>query len=240
LTPADIVRRFDTNLLERALTDDELVRGCHRAVELGLASVVCRPTRVAVAARAVEGSDVSVCTTLNVRDDVWFDASPWDITMAADQAVQDGARDLALFLARTQLQHAQRDALAERILAVVASAAASGGVARIILLTSDMTPEQVSTGCRLSASCGADIVQGGAVTTGDRASMSQVALMRRELGPHVLLRWTTPVRTLDRFLVARAEGVDRFWGDVEKVLDQARERQSWGELIQVPLVGVDY
>jgi hypothetical protein len=65
-------------------------------------------------------------------------------------------------------------------------------------------------------------------------------LMRRELGSAVLLKWASEVRSLDWFLVACAEGVDRFSGDVDAVLDQARARQSWGEKIQVPLVGVDY
>jgi hypothetical protein len=34
--------------------------------------------------------------------------------------------------------------------------------------------------------------------------------------------------------------VDRFWGGVDYVLEQARDRQSWGEQIRVPLPGVDY
>ena len=70
--------------------------------------------------------------------------------------------------------------------------------------------------------------------------MSQLSLMRRALGSEVLLKWMRQIRSLDQFLVARAEGVDRFWGDVEAVLEQARERESWGEPIRVPLVGVDY
>jgi hypothetical protein len=56
----------------------------------------------------------------------------------------------------------------------------------------------------------------------------------------VLLKWMAPVRSLDWFLVARAEGVDRFWGGVDYVLEQARDRQSWGEQIRVPRPGVDY
>jgi deoxyribose-phosphate aldolase len=240
LSPSEIARRFDGNLLDPTLSDDDLIRGCHHAVELGLASVICRPARAAVAASAVEGSDVPVCTGLNVRDDAWFDASPLDITIAADEAVQDGVRDLALFVAPTQLEPDRHEALSERVLAVVASAAACGGAARVVLMTSGMTPKQISDGCRISVRCGAHMVQGGCATTGDRASLSQIAVMREELGGAALLKWMAPVRSLDWFLVARAEGVDRFWGDVDKVLDQARERQSWGERIRVPLVGVDY
>ena len=75
LSVAGIARRFDADLLDHALSDDDLADQCQRAVALGLASVVCRPYRVAVAARAVEGSDVAVCTGLNVLYDAWSDPS---------------------------------------------------------------------------------------------------------------------------------------------------------------------
>jgi hypothetical protein len=70
------------------------------------------------------------------------------------------------------------------------------------------------------------MVQGGSAITDDRASLWQVGLMRLELGPTVLLKWASHVRSLDWLLVACAEGVDRFWGDVDAVLDSHRARQS--------------
>lgn len=240
LSRTDIAPRFDSNLLDRALSDEQLVAGCHRAIELGLAAVVCRPERVAVAARATEGSDVAVCTGLNVRDDTRLDASLSDITEAADRAVADGVRDLTLLVAGAQVQDGSTDRLGDQISVIAAAAASGGGKARVILMTSGMTSDQISAGCRLSVARGADIVQGGSLTTGDRASMSQLSLMRRELGSEVLLKWMRQIRSLDQLLVARAEGVDRFWGDVEAVLEQVRERESRGERIRVPLVGVDY
>ena len=240
VSSTDIARRFDSNLLDRALSDEPLVAGCHRAIELGLAAVVCRPERVATAARATEGSDVAVCTGLNVRDDTRLDVSLPDITDAADRAVADGVRDLTLLVAAAQLQEGNVDLLAAQISVIAASAARGGGKARVILMTSGMTSDQITAGCRLSVACGADMVQGGVLQTGDRASMSQLTLMRRELGSEVLLKWMRQIRNLDEFLIARAEGVDRFWGEVEAVLEQARERESWGEQIRVPLVGVDY
>ena len=240
LSSTDIARRFDSNLLDRALSDEQLVAGCHRAIELGLAAVVCRPDRVATAARATEGSDVAVCTGLNVRDDVRLDVSLPDVADAADRAVADGVRDLTLLVAAAQLQDGNADLLAAQISVIATAAARAGGKGRVILMTSGMTADQLRAGCRLSVASGAGIVQGGSLTPGDRASMSQLSLMRRELGSEVLLKWMRQIRSLDQFLVARAEGVDRFWGDVEAVLEQARERESWGERIRVPLVGVDY
>jgi deoxyribose-phosphate aldolase len=240
LSLADITARFESNLLDPALSDTELTDGCHQAIDLGLATVLCRRSRVAVAAQALAGSGIPVGTALNVDDGAWVDASPAALTVAADLVVEAGATDLALLVASAQLRPDGRSALRERIMSVVVSAAACDGTARIVLMTSDLGPEQIRIACQVSAECGVEMVQGGAAITDDRASLWQVALMRRELGPTVLLKWASHVRSLDWFLVACAEGVNRFWGNVDAVLDQARARQSWGETVQVPLVGVDY
>ena len=148
LSVAGIARRFDADLLDLALSDADVVDQCQRAVELGLASVVCRPNRVAVAARAVEGSDVVVCTGLNVQYDAWSDPSLPELARATDQAVEDGARDLTLFMARSQLQPENVDRLTAQLTHVVASAAACGGLARVVLMTSGMTGEELRDGCR--------------------------------------------------------------------------------------------
>ena len=129
LSSTDIARRFDSNLLDPTLSDEQLIAGCHRAIELGLAAVVCRPERVATAARATEGSDVAVCTGLNVRDDTRLDVSLPDLTEAADRAVADGVRDLTLLVAAAQLQDGNADVLAEQISVIAASAARRGGKA---------------------------------------------------------------------------------------------------------------
>ena len=110
-----------------------------------------------------------------------------------DQAVEDGARDLTLFMARSQLQPENVDRLTAQLTHVVASAAACGGLARVVLMTSGMTGEEIRNGCRLAVSCGVDMVQGGAAMTGDRASLSKLTQMRRELGAGVLLKWMAPV-----------------------------------------------
>lgn len=54
-----------------------------------------------------------------------------------------------------------------------------------------------------------------------------------------MLKGTSPARSLDRLLIGRAEGVDRFNADVETVLAEARRRSN-SDQICVPLSGVDF
>jgi deoxyribose-phosphate aldolase len=82
LSLADITARFESNLLDPALSDTELTDGCHQAIDLGLATMLCRRSRVAVAAQALAGSGIPVGTALNVDDGAWVDASPAALTVA--------------------------------------------------------------------------------------------------------------------------------------------------------------
>ena len=183
---------------------------------------------------------MAVCTALNVQYDAWFDPSLPKLARATDQAVEDGARDLTLFMARSQLQPENVDRLTAQLTHVVASAAACGGLARVVLMTSGMTGEEFRDGCRLAVGCGVDMVQGGAATTGDRASLSQFTQMRRELGAGVLLKWMAPVRSLDWFLVARP----RAWTGSGAAWTTSWSRPGTGSRgasrSVVPRPGVDY
>ena len=80
----------------------------------------------------------------------------------------------------------------------------------------------------------------GSLLVHDRGrGLSPVPVRRLELAPEVMLKGTSPARSLDRLLIGRAEGVDRFNADVETVLAEARRRSN-SDQICVPLSGVDF
>jgi hypothetical protein len=63
--------------------------------------------------------------------------------------------------------------------------------------------------------------------------------MRAALPDEVTLKWTFPVRSLDCMMICLAEGVDRFNGDPESILEEAARRVARYPLV-VPLRGLDY
>ncbi len=73
----------------------------------------------------------------------------------------------------------------------------------------------------------------------DRATLSQVSVIRRAVGPQVRLKWSTPIQDLDRLLIAHAEGADRFHADAATILAEARRRAGVMG-VRVPVPGVDY
>jgi hypothetical protein len=63
--------------------------------------------------------------------------------------------------------------------------------------------------------------------------------MRAALPDEIRLKWTFPIRSLDSMTICIAEGVDRFNGDPESILNNAAQRTASGPLI-VPDRETDY
>ena len=81
-------------------------------------------------------------------------------------------------------------------------------------------------------------MQGGSFH-GDRATVTQIEVMRDALQGGVLLKWTQPVRSVEMMLVAMALGVDRFNGNIPDLLSSAKLSSATAPLM-LPIYGVDF
>jgi len=239
LTVANIAAMIECSVYSPDLSRDDVARASSVAAVSGLAAVVCRPYRVAVAADAVSGSPVRIATALAGHIPTGPGVCLRRLQLEAEQALQDGARELALLATAARLPPAERRVLVAEIAAVGDLARSVGGLVRVALDTAALTTQELITGCRVVVDAGAGMVQAGTFYEHGRARLSQVQLIRREIGPQVVLKWTAPVRGLDVLLLAKAEGVDRFNADATVILAQAEDLERWGE-IRVPVPGVDY
>lgn len=136
-------------------------------------------------------------------------------------------------------RHSDRRDLASAIAAVAALTHAHGALTKVVLPATALTTRQLTTLCKIGVDSGATMLQGGTWLEDDRASFTQMARIRPAIGEHVLLKWTAPIRSLDRLLLACAEGVDRFNADTTTILTQAHERAKTCE-IRIPEPGYDY
>lgn len=238
LSVADVAARLEMRLHEVPGGSPVIPERCARAVEAGLAAVLCRPDQLVEVAPHLAGSAVVVTTALDFDHPEGVGLSHAAVVSRARRLADLGARDIAVVCSAASGTGEQAPAFAARVEALAETMAAYAGHARILLDTSGMDDAQVQEACRTSRDAGAWLVRGG-TWRGDRSGLGHVVLMREALGPEVLLKWTHPMRTLDILLVAMGEGVDRFNGDVEELLGEAAKRIQWAPL-RVPLVGVDF
>lgn len=61
---AQIARMIDHTILKAEATEKEVLNLCKEAIEHNFASVCINPSMVSLAATALEGTDVKVCTVI--------------------------------------------------------------------------------------------------------------------------------------------------------------------------------
>jgi deoxyribose-phosphate aldolase len=128
--------------------------------------------------------------------------------------------------------------VAADIRAVVEVAATAGALVKVIFENTHLTDDEKVIACRLTEDAGADFVKTSTGFAASGATMEDLALMRRSVGPAMQVKAAGGVRTLDTLLAMVAIGVSRFGATVTvAMLADAKESAGRGEL-RVPSVSV--
>lgn len=217
-----------------------LLRACAQAAGTGANAVLCRPHHVREAARALRGTRVRVGTAVRVYGPVGVDTTADETVGQAVKACAHGAGQLAFPVTQDRLTRSRRGELFDEIRAVAGVAQKAGAEFKVVFQALPYAERTLGDLLECAVGAGADVVQAGLWFDDDRAPLQLVLLMRKLLGPDVTLKWSNPVRSLDRLLLAHAEGVDRFNADAVAIRAEAEDRDGFGGGIRVPTPGEDY
>lgn len=188
-----IARLIDHTLLRPDATHDQIAQLCFEARKYGFASVCINPAHVRLAAQLLKGSDVKVCTVIGFP----LGATPPDVkAFEAQQAIRDGASEIDMVINIGALKSRDYERVARDIVAVVRTCHASGALVKVILETALLTAEEKVAGCLLAKECGADFVKTSTGFGPGGATVADVALMRRVVGPGMGVKAAGGVKTL--------------------------------------------
>lgn len=239
LTIAEFASRLDHRLYDPDLQRADLAAGCRYALEHGLAAVICRPEHVPLVARHLEGTRVGIVTALAFEDGNGPGVSdPDDLMTEACRLIEQGATELAVVASAAEFEETQRRSFEEGLTRLLTLQDIERLRVRVHLDAKGFTDEELQLAARSCSEAGVWMVQAGSWAN-PRAAFRSLLLIRATVGPNVLLKWTTPVPSIHVMLLAIAEGVDRFNGDVEELLRKFTREASHGP-VSVPLKGVDY
>jgi deoxyribose-phosphate aldolase len=206
LTYEQVAKTIDHSLLRPEL-DLELVReGVELARRYGVMSATVRPADVAFAAELLEGSDVFVSTVVGFPHGSSTTATK---VFEAERALAEGARELDMVLNIGRLRSGRADEVREDVAAVVAAAQAQGAIVKVIFENAYLDDAQKELACRLSEEAGAAFVKTSTGFAPGGATIDDLKLMRRCVGPQVQVKAAGGVRTLDALLEVMAVGVTR-------------------------------
>lgn len=204
--PDDIAGYIDHTLLKPEATPQQIAQLCAEAAQHRFASVCVNPGFVPLCAELLRGEQAAVCTVIGFPLGATTTQTKVFETI---EAVGNGAREVDMVIAIGRLKAGEHAAVAEDIRAVAEAAHAGGALLKVIIETALLTDEEKVAACLLAAGAGADFVKTSTGFSGGGASVADIALMRRAVGPELGVKASGGVRTLADARALIAAGATR-------------------------------
>src|SRR5512145_1829327 len=191
---SNLAKYIDHTLLKPDATQDQVAQLCFEARKHGFASVCVNPTWVELCAQLLKGSPVKVCTVIGFP----LGATPAEVKAFETQVSLDhGATEIDMVINVGALKARDLEMVARDIRGVVTIAHRVSVIVKVIIETVLLTDEEKTIACLLSKEAGADFVKTSTGFAGGGATVHDVALMRRAVGPQMGVKASGGVRTYE-------------------------------------------
>jgi deoxyribose-phosphate aldolase len=195
--PADLnlASMIDHTLLKPDATPDQIAQLCFEARKYGFASVCVNPGHVRLCADLLRGSNVKVCTVIGFPLGA---TSPEAKVYETETALRDGATEIDMVINIGALKGGDYTWVARDIRSVAETTHSGGAILKVIIETSLLTDEEKVKACLLAKEAGADFVKTSTGFAGGGATVEDVALMRRVVGPGMGVKASGGVHTFEQ------------------------------------------
>lgn len=224
-TKAQFAKTIDHTLLRPTCTRDEVLRLCDDSLARHFASVCILPCWVGTAARALSGSDVKVCTVVgfpfgaNTRLSKVFETK---------NAIANGAREIDAVLSLARFKSGDYEAVQEDLRGMVDACRTHDAGLKIIIETCDLSDAEKERASRMVRDAGADFVKTSTGTAGGGATVDDIRLIRRALGPSsVGIKASGGIKTVEIALQMLDAGASRLGTSSGAALYDAYEPRDY-------------
>jgi deoxyribose-phosphate aldolase len=191
---ANLAKMIDHTLLKPDATPEQIAQLCFEARKYEFASVCVNPSWVKLCAQLLQGSPAKVCTVIGFP----LGATASEVKVfEAENAINQGATEIDMVINIGALKARELEFVAQDIRGVVSTAHARGMIVKVILETVLLTDEEKTIACLLSKEAGADFVKTSTGFAGGGATVHDVELMRRVVGPEIGVKASGGVRTYE-------------------------------------------
>ncbi|MEK6573496.1 MAG: deoxyribose-phosphate aldolase, partial [Chloroflexota bacterium] len=159
----------------------------------GFASVCVNPTHVRLCPQLLRGSPVKVCAVVGFP----LGATPPEVkAFETQQAIDDGASEIDMVINIGAVKSKDYEAAARDVCAVVRAAHAKGAIVKVIIEAALLTDEEKIAACLICKEAGADFVKTSTGFGPGGATVADVALMRKVVGPGMGVKAAGGIRNL--------------------------------------------
>lgn len=235
--PQDVslARMIDHTLLKPDATSDKIAQLCFEARKYHFASVCVNPTHVKLCADLLRGSDVKVCTVIGFP----LGATSAEVkAFETRNALDNGATEIDMVLNIGALKAGENELVARDIRGVVETGHAAGALVKVIIETALLSDEEKVVACLLAKEAGADYVKTSTGFSGGGATVHDIALMRRTVGPSLGVKASGGIHTHEEAEALVAAGATRIGASAGvKIIQAAAPEAKAAEPAAAPAKG---
>ena len=204
LTREELASYIDHTLLKPEASREQIRAVCEEAKQYHFASVCVNPCWVPLIAEELKGSGVSVCCVIGFP----LGASLSSVkAFEAREAVAAGAQEIDMVINVGAVKSGDWELVREDIAAV--NAAKGTAKLKVIIETCLLTDEEKVRVCQIAKEVGADFVKTSTGFSTGGATVHDVELMRKTVGPEMGVKASGGVRTLADALAMIEAGASR-------------------------------
>jgi deoxyribose-phosphate aldolase len=193
MATSNIAAMIDHTLLKPEATKQQIETLCHEAIEHKFFSVCVNPTWVSTSKELVRGSGVKVCTVIGFPLGA---STPETKAFETKNAIENGADEVDMVINIGALKD-KNDSLVENDIRAVVEAAKGKALTKVIIETSLLTREEKIRACELSVKAGADYVKTSTGFSTGGATIEDIELMRKTVGPKIGVKASGGVRNTE-------------------------------------------
>ena len=190
-----IASLIDHTLLKPEDTQAQIIQLCEEARAYGFAAVCINPTNVKLAAKLLKGSSVAVCTVVGFPLGATL---PEVKAYEARQAIHYGATEIDMVMNIGALKSQDYELVEQDLAAVTRVCHENGAICKVIIEAALLSEEEKVTACQLAEKVGADYVKTSTGFGPGGATVEDVTLMRRVVGPGMGIKAAGGIRTLEK------------------------------------------
>jgi deoxyribose-phosphate aldolase len=202
--PTDMAALIDHTLLKADVTRDDIKKLCEEARKHSFASVCVNTTWVPMARALLSGTKVMVCAVVGFPLGAM---TPTAKAYEAREAVRQGANEIDMVINIGALKSKDYETVFEDICRVVK--AAHPAKVKVILETGSLDMEEKIVGITLSKLANAAFVKTSTGFGPGGATVEDIALMRRMVGPEMGVKASGGVRTREDAEKMASAGANR-------------------------------
>ncbi|MGH2449867.1 MAG: deoxyribose-phosphate aldolase [Candidatus Limnocylindria bacterium] len=219
-----LAKVIDHAVLKPTESERDVVEACTIARRERIATVCVKPFYVPDTARLLKDSGVGVSTVIGFPHG---GQAPEVKIATATNALRDGARELDMVINIGALIDRDYETIEREIASVVGIAHASEALVKVILETGYLDDAQKAIAAQIAAAAGADFVKTSTGFGPEGATVEDVRLLRKVVGPSMGVKASGGIRTLDDALAMLAAGATRLGtSSTETILDELRRRRG--------------